>query len=92
MKKILLVYPSLKLIETLSSLIISKEKDQKDMLTHLERFKSERNIVNSLFGNELIDAHVKRAHEYLNLPIGDLVALEKPERNSKILPWKYYGY
>ena len=40
------------------------------MIHYLERFKSERNVISSLFGDKILDEHVEKSAEYKVLPPG----------------------
>ena len=57
-------YPVLTLIDTLSSLIAIKQGDKEGILNYLERFKAERNVVLSLFGDTILSGYVKNTAEY----------------------------
>ena len=60
-------YPIIALIQTLSNLFALRQGEKEGMQTYLERFKSERNVVVSLFGKGILDGHVKNTTEYIDL-------------------------
>ena len=60
------VYPTLALLETISSLLTLRQQD-KEGLIYLERFKSERNVVLGLFEKTLLDGQVEKMTCYTEL-------------------------
>ena len=61
------VYPVLTLIETLSNLMSCRQGESDSLLTYLEKFKSEKNVVVSLFGEGMLDGHVESTQDYKNI-------------------------
>ena len=60
------------------SLITLKQGDKESLLSFLERFKSERNVVVTLLGDKLIDGYVENTQEYCSIPGGgDQLRLQK---------------
>ena len=57
------LYSTLSLIKILTSMMVVKKHDNEKLLTYLLRFKSGRNVVKSLFGNQLLDCHVEHTSE-----------------------------
>ena len=53
------LYPTLALLETISSLLTLQQQEKEGLMSYLERFKSKRNVVLSLFGKKLLNGHVK---------------------------------
>ena len=60
-------YPLLTLIEVFASLVNFRQGDQEDLVTYLSRFKSERDIVLSLYGKEFLHGYIKQTDEYQDL-------------------------
>ena len=52
-------------------------------MTYLERFKSEKNVVVSLFGSKLLDGHVEATDAYRNIPAGDANAQARLQKEMK---------
>ena len=52
-------YPVLALVETLSGLLHLQQGGKEGLISYLERFKSEQNVVLGLFGDKLLNTHVK---------------------------------
>ena len=77
------VYPTLVLIETLASLLNLRQGENDTLLTYLEKFKSEKNVVVSLFGNKLLDGHVENTDAYRNIPSGDADAKARLQKEMK---------
>ena len=79
------VYPTLALLETISSLLTLQQQEKEGLMSYLERFKSERNVVLSLFGKKLLDGHVENMPQYAELQttIADNVARERAEKKMK---------
>ena len=65
------VYPTLALIETISSLLSLRQGPNDTLMTYLEKFKSERNVVINLFGKRILDEHVENTKDYQDIPDGD---------------------
>ena len=61
------VYPVLTLIETLSNLMSCRQGESDSLLTYLEKFKSEKNVVVSLFGEGMLNGHVESTQDYKNI-------------------------
>ena len=59
-------YPTLTLIEVLLSFLKIKQGDNEDLYDYLSRFKTERDIVMRLAGNNLIDGYIMGLPEYLS--------------------------
>ena len=51
-------YPTIALIETLNNVMTIRQGDKEGLVSYLERFRSEVNVVVSLFGSGLLDGHV----------------------------------
>ena len=64
------VYPVLTLSETFSSLMKTKQGNNESLIIYLERFKSEKNVMMSLFAQKLLDGFVEDSQEYQDLPGG----------------------
>ena len=77
------IYPTLDLIKTLTLMMAVKQHDQEKLLTYLERFKSERDVVKSLFGNQLLNCHIECTEEYLNIDYFDAADLSKQKKEMK---------
>ena len=75
-------YPPLTLIEVLSSFLSLKQGDNEELLDYLSRFKSERNVMKSLFGKGMLDGFVENTPEYISLAIGDTAG----EASGRITP------
>ena len=58
-------YPTLTLIEVLLSFLKIKHGENEDLYDYLSRFKTEREIVMRLAGNNLIDGYIMGLPEYL---------------------------
>ena len=52
-------------------------------MTYLEQFKSERNIVKSLFGNRLLYGNVKNTSDYRNITCIDATDLVRQKKEMK---------
>ena len=61
------VYPTLALLETISSLLTLRQQKKEGLMSYLERFKSEKNVVLGLFGKTLLDGHVENMPAYADL-------------------------
>ena len=79
------VYPTLALIETLSSLLSLRQGENDSLMGYLEKFKSEKNVVVSLFGKGLLDGHVENTQEYKDISDvnTDLQRAEQKEMKSQ---------
>ena len=79
------VYPTLALIETLSSLLSLRQGGNDSLMGYLEKFKSEKNVVVSLFGERLLDGHVENTQEYKDIPDAnaDLQRAQQKEMKSR---------
>jgi len=53
------LYPQLGLIETLARLLNMRQDEKGDILTYMERFKGERQVLKSLIGSEFLEAFTK---------------------------------
>ena len=60
-------YPTLTLIEAITGLFNLKQEETESILGYLERFKSEINVVSSLFGDKVLDRYMERQQDYINL-------------------------
>ena len=56
--------PVLTPIDTLSALVNMKQGEKEGILTYLERYKVERNVFLSLFGETVLDGYVKNTDKY----------------------------
>ena len=63
------VYTTLALLETISSLLTLRQQEKEGLMSYLERFKSERNVVLGLFGKKLLDGHVENMPTYTDLDV-----------------------
>ena len=70
-------YPVLTLIDTLCSLINIKQGNKEGILTYLERFKAERNVVLSLFGDTILSGYVENTDDYKSITGTDVDAQQK---------------
>jgi len=61
------LYPQLGLIETFTKLINMRQDEKEDILTYMERFKGERQVLKSLNGSEILEAFTKNTPEYKKL-------------------------
>ena len=59
-------YPTLTLIEVLLSFLKIRQGDNEDLYDYLSWFKTERDIVMRLAGNNLIDGYIMGLPEYLS--------------------------
>ena len=75
------VYPTLALIETLSSLLSLRQGESDSLMGYLEKFKSEKNVVVSLFGERMLDGHVENTQEYKDIPDAD-VNMQRAQQNE----------
>ena len=69
-------YPFLTLIEVFASLLNFKQGENEDLVSYLSRFKSEKDVVENLFGKEYLHGYIKRTQEYQRLTDAD----EKKEK------------
>ena len=78
-------YPSIALIETLSNIMTIRQGDKEGLVSYLERFKSEKNVVVSLFGTGLLDGHVEKSSAYrdLDTSIADAAARKQAQDAMK---------
>ena len=60
-------YPVIALIQTLSNLFSLRQDEKEGLQSYLEKFKSEKNVVVSLFGKGLLHGHVENTSEYKEL-------------------------
>ena len=79
------VYPTLALLETISSLLTLRQQEKEGLMSYLERFKSERNVVLGLFGKKLLDGHVENMPTYTDLDtaIADDAARARAQQKMK---------
>ena len=56
-------YPPLTLIEVLYSFLLQKKGDNEELLDYLGRFKSERNVMMSMFGESMLDGFAENTSE-----------------------------
>jgi len=61
------LYPQLGLIETLARLLNMRQDEKEDILTYMERFKGERQVLKSLIGSDFLKAFTKNTPEYKKL-------------------------
>jgi len=61
------LYPQLGLIETLARLLNIRQDEKEDILTYMERFKGERQVLKSLIGSDFLEAFTKTTPEYKKL-------------------------
>ena len=78
------VYPVLRLIESLASMMKVKQGDNESLVNYLERFKSERNMTRSLFGSRFLDSFVENTLEYQNLPLGSDLATQQLDQKKEL--------
>ena len=57
---------------------------------YLERFKSERNVISSLYGNKILDEYTEKTEEYKSLPTGTDLVDKQVALKKKVLE-KYYA-
>ena len=78
-------YPTIALIETLNNIMTIRQGDKEGLVSYLERFKSEVNVVISLFGLGLLDGHVESTTTYreLGANITDAAALKEAQDEMK---------
>ena len=76
-------HPLLALVETLMGWITTRQGEKEGLLSFLERFKSERNVVISLLGDHLIDGYVENTQEYKDIPDGDTTVQERLQNEMK---------
>ena len=60
-------YPMLILIETIGSLLGIKKGRKESLVNYLERFKSERNVMLTLFGRNMLDVYVENTQKYKDI-------------------------
>ena len=77
-----LAYPVLTLIDTLSSSITIQQGDKEGILSYLKRFKAERNVVLSLFGNTILSGYVGNTVSYKAID-GTVVEKAKQQKQMK---------
>ena len=56
-------YPMLALIETIRSLLAIRQGEKESLTNHLERYKSERNVMLTLFREGILDVYVERSQK-----------------------------
>ena len=78
-------YPTIALIETLNNVMTIRQGDKEGLVSYLERFRSEVNVVVSLFGSSLLDGHVENTIAYQDLgnSIADAAALKLAQDEMK---------
>ena len=79
------VYPVLTLIESLARMMKVKQGDNAGLVNYLERFKSERNVMRSLFESRLLDSFVENTLEYQNLPLGTDLANQQLDQKKAMM-------
>ena len=57
-------YPFLTLIEVFASLLNFRQGEHEDLVSYLSRFKSERDVVQNLYGKEFLHGYIKRTDAY----------------------------
>ena len=77
------VYPTLALIETISSLLSLRQGPNDTLMTYLEKFKSERNVVINLFGKRILDEHVENTKDYQDIPDVDTTIQAQQQKAMK---------
>ena len=77
------VYPTLAIIETLSNLLSLRQGDNESLLTYLEKFKSEKNVVVNLLGEKILDGHVENTQAYRDISDADVDAQGKEQKDMK---------
>ena len=85
-------YPILMLVEALFNLNHLKQGDKEGLGSYLERFQSERNVYETMFGSGLLDTYVERTEEYKNLHSQDpdqLIVLQKKMKEQTLD--KFFG-
>ena len=65
--KIRATYPMMSLADVMSLLVNLRQKENKDLLNYLERFKEERNIAKIQPGKHFLDSSIKNTTEYIKL-------------------------
>ena len=58
------LYPQLGLIETFARFLNMRQDEKEDILTYMERFKGERQVLKSLIGNNFLEAFTKNTPEH----------------------------
>ena len=58
------VYPTLTLIESLTRMLSIRQGEKEGLTSYMERFKSERNVLNNLFGYSILDSYCANQSDY----------------------------
>ena len=58
------LYPQLGLIETFARFLNMRQDEKEDILTYMERFKGERQVLKSLIGSKFLEEFTKNTPEY----------------------------
>ena len=58
------VYPTLTIIEAMTSLLSVRQGEKESLLSYLERYKSEKNVMEVLVGKNFLSNFVKKSPEY----------------------------
>ena len=77
------VYPVLTLIETLSNLMNCRQGENDTLTGYLEKFKSEKNVVVSLFGEGFLNGHVENTQDYKDISDADATQQAREQREMK---------
>ena len=60
-----------------------RQGEHDSLLTYLEKFKSEKNVVMSLFGEGILNGHVERTQEYKDISDADTVQQAREQKEMK---------
>ena len=74
-------YPLLTLIEAMASLLNFRQGDNEDLLSYLSRYKSEHDVMLTLFGESFLDGYTMKTEHYRGLGTDD----EKKEFKKEVV-------
>ena len=77
-------YPVLALVETLTGMLTLKQGEKEGLLHFLERFKSKKNVILALFGNQILDKHVEQTAAYRALPTAGLADAQQAMKKKTL--------
>ena len=64
-------YPMLTLIEVMASLVNFRQNENEDLIGYLSRFKSEKDVVLTLYGRDFLNGYTENTDEYKALTTDD---------------------
>ena len=78
-------YPLLTLIEAMASILNFRQGENEDLLSYLSRYKSERDVLLTLFGDSFLDGYTINTDHYKALGSSDKEAAYKKEVMNSFL-------